>query len=476
MIIKKLYLPRKLSVIALYMTQVIAPAIAPGLAAQLFLTSSAQAAGFQINELSPGLQGDASAGAAAANNDVSALFFNPATLSTLKQNQVYIGGNEILPNLEVSNAQAVHTVNTPGIPASDSTPVTVTGQTSQSNIGAGAFVPDAYIGWRLHPKLVAGLAVIAPYGLKTHYAEDSVLRFAAIYSAVRTIDIVPSIAYMINEKWSLGLGFQAQYLQATFSNFNGPYTGDADIDALFAANHPTYLKGDAWGYGYTLGALYKPDDCTRVGLGYRSQISEQLKGHGQQYTLPGETVPAPSQEFLFNADTPVNAKVRTPAILTLSAARDYAEWTFKASAQLNFWNTFNQLSVNMPQAFATNITLPTKWKNSWFTALGVERHLSPAWTLRAGTAYDQTPTVGYRDPRIPDNDRVWLNIGATYQANKHLSFDAVYSHIFIPKQTVNVTQAGGSNAITTEPLEVNQVYAQYTGSADIIGVAARFSF
>src|SRR5207253_2403162 len=80
---------------------------------QTIFTLPAFAAGFQINEISPGLQGDATAGAAAANNDVSSLFTNPATLTTLEHNQAYIGASEILPKIKVSDASAVHTVNVP---------------------------------------------------------------------------------------------------------------------------------------------------------------------------------------------------------------------------------------------------------------------------------------------------------------------------------------------------------------------------
>jgi len=442
----------------------------------LLLSQTIFAAGFQINEISPSLQGDATAGAAAANNDVSSLFTNPATLSTLVQNQAYIGANEILPTIKLSDASAIHTVNVPGEPPS-SISATVLGKSSEGNVGQGAFVPDAYIGIRVNPKLVAGLGIVAPYGLKTHYDNNSVLRFAADYSAVQTVDIVPAIAYSINDQWALGLGFQAQYINANFSNYNGPYTGISALDVLIAATQPTLLKAHGWGYGYTAGVLYKPDLCTRIGLGFRSQISEQLRGDGQQFTLPGDTVPAPSNEFLFNAQTSVHGAIKTPAILTLSAARDYNRWTLKASAQMNFWHTFNQLSIYMPDAFATNATFLTKWRNTWFGALGAEFRASPTWTLRGGLAYDETPTRDrYRDPRIPDNDRIWANIGATYHLNKCWSFDGVYSHIFIMDQTVNVTQASGTNAITTVPLEVNQVYAKYTGSADIIGIAARYSF
>jgi long-chain fatty acid transport protein len=145
--------------------------------------------------------------------------------------------------------------------------------------------------------------------------------------------------------------------------------------------------------------------------------------------------------------------------------------------QVNFWNTFNQLSINMPAAFATNSTITTNWRNSWLGALGADYRLSSAWTLRGGVAYDETPTVNtYRDARIPDADRVWLSAGATCKFSKNLSFDAAYTYLFIRNQSINVTQAAGSSATSTVPLEVNQSQASYKGSAQIVAVAARYSF
>jgi long-chain fatty acid transport protein len=446
------------------------------LLSQTLFTNPAFAAGYQINEVSPSLQGDATAGAAAADNDVSAMFTNPATLSTLIQNQLYFGGSEIMPHIRMSNASATHTVNIPGtFPASISAPVL--GETSQSSISKSGFAPDAYFGWRLSPRMVVGIAVVAPWGLTTSYDNNSVLRFGADNSSVDAVNIVPAISWAINDKFSVGIGAQIQYFSATFSNFNGPYTGIPVIDSLIASNHASYVNGSSWGAGYTVGGIFKPDLKTRYGLGFRSQISEGLSGNGRQFTAPGGIVPAPSTAFLSNFGSKAYAGINTPAVLTLSAVRDIGDWTIKASAQVNFWSTFKQLSIYMPDAFATNSTIETKWKNTLLGSIGADYHITPAWTVRSGVAYDQTPTVdGYRDARIPDNDRIWLSLGASYYLNHHVSFDGAYTHIFIKDQSINVTQAAGSSINSTVPLEVNQTQASFKGSADIVALAVRYSF
>lgn len=445
---------------------------------QVLVNGSIFAAGYQINEISTSLQGDATAGAAAAANDVSALFINPATMATLTQSQVYLGGSGIFPHVSMSDASATHAVNIPGLPSTPGIPVSVLGTTSQSSISKPVFVPNGYFAWRMNNKVAVGVALIAPFGLSTKYHSDAVIRFGAIYSQVTTFDLVPSIAYAITEQWAVGVGFQMQYISAAFSNFNGAYTGDPAIDVLVAATAPTYLKGSTWGYGYTLGALYKPDHDTRIGLGFRSQISEGIIGKGQQNLVPGGITSPVTVDFPFNAQTSVNTGIKTPAVLSLGVARDIYNWTIKVTAQINFWNTFNQLSIYMPNAYATNSTIQSKWQNTFFGAVGANYRFPQGWAVRGGLAFDQTPTQNaYRDPRIPDADRYWLTLGTTYEPIKNLSFDGAYEHVFVNNSRVNVTQNIGTNALSpTTPLETNHLYAKFKSAVDIVAIAVRYGF
>lgn len=431
------------------------------------------AAGFQLNETSTSLQGSAMAGAAAASNDVSALFNNPATLTTLHDTQFYLGASEFFPNIHMSRGAAVHTFNVPGIPPS-SFSAPVEGRTRRNNVSKSAFIPNGYIGWHFADKFSAGIAITEPYYLYNNYSQSSVLRFASVKSEINSVNINPSLAYQINERWSIGVGFQAQYLKTIFSNFNGLYTGVEPIDALLAATRPSYMESDGWGYGYTLGGLYQPDQQTRIGLSYRSQIATHLQGEGEQYLLPGsELVSSTAPTLMFNGETAVSTRIKTPGVLTFGIARDISDWTLKGAFQVNFWNRMNVLRIETSNVFETKDVIPLKWRNTWFAALGADYRYNSSWTARTGFAFDQTPTRDTRrDPRIPDQDRFWLNFGLSYFANSNLSIDGAYSHIFMNDKQVGVTQANvrGPDGV----VEINQVRAKYTGSDDVVSLAIRY--
>ncbi len=81
--------------------------------------------------------------------------------------------------------------------------------------------------------------------------------------------------------------------------------------------------------------------------------------------------------------------------------------------------------------------------------MGGDYKVTDQWTMRAGVAYDQTPTHNAtRDPRIPDGDRYFASLGAGYrfQSMPELSIDAAYSRQFVkevPLKTVNQDRLGG---------------------------------
>ena len=68
--------------------------------------------------------------------------------------------------------------------------------------------------------------------------------------------------------------------------------------------------------------------------------------------------------------------------------------------------------------------------------MGAEYRFTPALTLRAGVAYEISPIdERVRSPRLADNDRIWLSLGAGYQWTENLSFDVGYSYIFAANET-----------------------------------------
>ena len=78
-----------------------------------------------------------------------------------------------------------------------------------------------------------------------------------------------------------------------------------------------------------------------------------------------------------------------------------------------------------------------------------------------------------RAPRIPDGDRTWVSLGASYAVSKSFSVDAGFTHLFVKDSQVNLTTS-------TSQTDPNFTRGNLTGdfklSANVFAVGARFSF
>jgi long-chain fatty acid transport protein len=113
-----------------------------------------------------------------------------------------------------------------------------------------------------------------------------------------------------------------------------------------------------------------------------------------------------------------------------------------------------------------------------YTALCSGRQLYAAndkLTLRGGVAFDETPipNASLRTPRIADEDRIWVAVGATYAVSDHLSFDLGYTHLFVDDPEIdyvsnfpNTPHAGDSSLLR----------GQYDASVDIISAQVNVAF
>lgn len=376
----------------------------------------ANAAGYALKEQSGSAQGNSFAGATAGAEDVTYMFFNPAGLTRQEGHQASV----VLTYIDVS-AETNDAVGAPGSGVQDG--------------GGGAVVPAAYFMWSLSPDLKLAMGINAPFGLKTEYDPTWAGRFYAIESELRTINMNPTVAYRLNEMVSIGGGLQIQHADVTLSS---------DIGAGIIGE----ATGDGWGVGATFGVLVELSEATRLGLGYRSQVGQSLKG---EFTANGALV-----------DT-ISADLTTPDQITAGFYHDLSD-QFAVMAEVGWtnWSTFDEIRIKFDGG-GESVT-PEDWDNVWFGAIGATWKASEDLKIRAGVAYDQSPIPdATRTPRIPGADRTWLSLGVNYNPTPSFSIDAGYTHIFVDDSTVSQTALGAFDAT-------------FENSVDILAVQGTFRF
>jgi long-chain fatty acid transport protein len=84
--------------------------------------------------------------------------------------------------------------------------------------GEPALVPNLFYTHRFANKWSAGIGITAPFGLVTEYDDGWVGRYYALKSDLATLNINPSVAYKINDQWSLGVGVSFKRAEAELTS------------------------------------------------------------------------------------------------------------------------------------------------------------------------------------------------------------------------------------------------------------------
>lgn len=435
------------------------------------LYSNASASGFALIEESVSAMGNAYAGAGTSAYDASILYFNPAGITKICGNQAVAGVHFVIPSSKYHNKEAYPYL-------SPNTPMT-----GGDGGDAGKFAPvgNLYAVSNCNNRIFYGIGVNSPFGLETVYDGDWVGRYYSLKSAILSININPTIAYRINDCLSIGAGFSAMYFHAKLTNavdFGSilyALTHNPNIGVPQGADGNAKLTGDSWGWGGNVGLLWDMTPCTRVGLSYRSQVRQHVRGKIEYGNVPALLLEAGQFE---NVDA--DAVIILPDLVTLSAFHYLSNClAVMADVSWTHWELLPALIVKT-QGDPAEITTTLKWKNTWRAALGATYFYNECASLRAGFAWDQSPTPNkeLRSPRIPDQDRYWITVGAGYWWNNCLRFDFAYAHLFTPTARID-TSGFNTNPLLPDNQELlfkGALVGKWDQYVDIVSVQAVWDF
>lgn len=431
-----------------------APAVtASRLALALGLTvgwgACAHAAGFYLQEQSVKGIGRAFSGEAADTGPES-LWWNPASIAGATQASVYLGASGILPGGDVNDTGTL--IVRPG-----QAPAPVGGNPSAHGPIKDGLLPSGGVAIPVSDKIDLGLAISSPFSFTTKYPADSWVRYTALTTQLRTVDVQPSIALAATPWLRLGLALNAEYSKATLSN------ALPNLLAVLPDGEQS-LTGDGWNFGWSAGAQVHNDAVT-VGLSYKSAIRHDLSGAVQTTGLLG---PLAAENGTLAAD----AKFNTPWQVILGARyKATGRLTLNAEVVRLGWGQFKSIELGAP----INAAIPENYQDTWSVAVGADYALCPKLTVRGGIQYDQTPTRdGQRDARVPDGDRTNFALGATYQATKNLAVDVGASYILIASAPVDRLTAAFAGTAAQTPILVSGE----TSGADavVLAIGAQYGF
>jgi long-chain fatty acid transport protein len=407
----------------------------------------ALAGGFAIREQSVYGQGASFAGIA-AGGALSGMYWNPAVMTQFGGFNLENGLSGIIPN--ASHSFSASTLAT-AIP-----PLYGFGV---DNSGRDALVPSLYASMQLSERFWIGMSVNAPFGLSVGFPTAWAGAGYAQNSSLKTYNAAPSIAFKVNEWLSLAAGIQIQY-------------ADASLDGLYLPFPPSKfnVSGTGWGWGWTVGATLTPTPTTTIGIGYRSAIDQDIDGSLAVPVLPLANTPGGvSLTLKLPSTLTVGLRQRIGERFTLLAGFEWAEWSRIGSPAVQFAGGGTAMVLGTP------VILPFQYSDGFFYSIGGEYVIDQNLTVRAGFAYEQTPiTDRVRTPRLPDNDRFWYSVGASYKPAvfPSMTVDLAYSFIDVESTPINISATSGNPWFGAAGTYIGNV----DSSVHLLSLAVRFQF
>ncbi|BAN47568.1 OmpP1/FadL family transporter [Metapseudomonas resinovorans] len=369
-------------------------------------SSYSLASGFALNEQSISGMGTAFAGRSSSADDATTVFGNPAGMARLKREQVSVGAAVIFAKTDIDDARSTF------------------GGTNDGDMVPTVGVPMGYYVKPIDDKWAVGFGMYVPFGLMTDYEGSFAGRYFGNKSEVQVITLQPTVSYRINDQLSVGFG-------PTINRIEGELTS-AVLNPLSPGSNDgkVKVKGDDTALGFNAGVLFELDARTRFGLTYHSKVD---------YTLRGDTTVSGSGFVLGSSAGKYDASLdlETPESVDFSVTHDLNDaWTLYAGSTWTRWSRLEEIRVEnkgvgglLGPALGT-IVEEQDWHDTWSYAVGAAYKLNPQWTLRAGLAYDQTPTRNeFRSPRIPSDDRKIFSLGAAWSPNDDMTIDVAYSYL-----------------------------------------------
>lgn len=392
------------------------------------------ASGYQVL-----LQGNRTTGmgnlGTAMYGDASSLFFNPGAMGFLDRNSVLVGFNPIFATNAYWDSETPNSSYTAETDNPMGTPF------------------HAYVVWGPEESnLKFGIGAFTPFGSSVNWGTTWTGRDLLNELTLRAIQIQPTVAYKLGDKFSVGAGLDITLgsvkLMRTLlldSRGDGSEYGEGSVT----------LDGSATpSFGFNIGLFYKASDKIDLGLSYRSEVNMKVEDGDTEFVVPG------SLSGYFPEGNTFNASLPLPSVITAGLTYHLSE-NFELGAQFDWvgWGAYKSLDFDFEQNTPglDDSSSPRNYEDSWVAHLGGEYRLESSLSLRAGFYYDTTPVQdGYMTAETPDNNRIGLTAGLGYSVG---DFQLDLSFLYI--------NSGEREQTTQQAIDAG-TYDPSTGSRDVL--------
>ena len=358
-------------------------AVVAAVAALIMTALPTSAGGIYANEYGTPEMGTAGAGAEASALDASTAipFYNPAGMTNLEGNQVIVAAGALFASAEFEVDPAT----------------TFSGGNGGDAGGTIPILTAAYV-HSFSDRFKLGIALFGAAGAALDYDDDWVGRKQAQSTEILALSLSPTIAYRINDWFSIGGGIN---IMATAL--------DTKLEGLLPGSQIA-IDGTDTQVSFNLSMMFDAGDATRIGLSY---VSETEFDYAGDVTRTPRDLAAPANTTLTLAQT-----------LRLGIHHDLSPAVaIVGTLGWEDWSALENQFVSVGEV--GEATLPRNWEDTYRIGAGVHFRVADPWLLRFGVNYDSSPTKAEdRTADLPVDAQLRLAAGVQNKTSDRFSWGA----------------------------------------------------
>ncbi|MGE0085671.1 MAG: OmpP1/FadL family transporter [Desulfococcaceae bacterium] len=374
---------------------------------------AARAGGIYLYEIGTPDLGLAGAGSAARAQDAATVYTNPAGMARLDRSQVLFGIQPLYMDLEFSPDERTTQSGSSG-DAADWLP-------------GGSFF---YV-QNITQDLKFGLGVFGHFGMALDYGNDWVGRYYVKDTTLQAMGIQPTLAYRINDHFSLGAGVIASYVifeeNVAINNLTGP---DGEL----------HLEDDPWAFQVNAGLLFELSKDTRFGLTYLSEGEIDLTSDLEFRDLGAGLNTILKNRGLLTGE--IDLEMKMPQSVMFSVYHQLSDrLALMADAGWQNWEEFGKVDVGISSENLTTLKADMKYDDTYHVAFGAQYRAAPQWLLSVGAAYDSSCMEDEnRSPSLPLGEAWRFAFGTQYQWSKDIDIGWAYELMWAGELDMDVNR------------------------------------
>jgi long-chain fatty acid transport protein len=378
------------------------------------LNSVALGQGILVSATGPVNRSMGGAATAAPLESMGALFWNPASISALPEDELSFGLAGVLPVLRTDSS--------------------IAGLGGGSSAAEPGVTPLVNIGWIHRPEnssVTYGFGLFSAAGFRTNFpasVSNPVFTpqsntpgvpggLGQVYTEAAFIQLIPTASWQVTDTVSVGIGPTLTIGDLLVD----PFVFDAPDDAD-GSSAPRYSSGIGarthWGGGFQTGVYYEGTQGLHLGFTFKSP----------QWM---ETFSYNSEDELGRPKS-VESKLDLPMVLSLGTA--WSGWDrFVVATDVRYYDYANTDGFASSGYRANGSVAGLGWQSIFSVATGVQFEASRDLFLRMGYTFNENP--------IPDSQAFFnigaplyyqheLHVGGSYRISKRVWLNLAYTYYF----------------------------------------------